>query len=381
MRRRTIVGLVLGGVLSVHAASAEEKAVGVVTGVEGPVTLKRAALPETPVKFKDDVRTWDRITTGNEARARLLLGGKATVTIRERSSVTITDAPHTAFVDVANGAAAVAVLKAKMGPNDRIVIRTANAIAGIRGTVVVAEVTRALHGPRSRITVLRGVVDVQGVDDQGVPVGTGVTLHLHETTTIDGVAEPSRPVAISEQAAKRLLAQFTFRPNAGPTAPATWLIDAEVARAAEAFVSSGTATLGPGSVGSTTSGPSVTEATATTTGTLTDIVGSVSPSLAGTTGSVPTLTGSIPTLLSPATSPASTVIAPTLTVPVTAPTLTIPTLSTPTVTVPSITNPTLTVPTISSPAVTVPAITTPTITVPTTTTPASTSALPSLMRR
>ena len=86
----------------------------------------------------------------------MLLGGKAIVTARERSVVTITEVPGLSTIDVVSGRVSVAVDKSRMRPGEIVEIKTPNAVSGIRGTIVVAEVS----GGVSTITVLRGLVDV-----------------------------------------------------------------------------------------------------------------------------------------------------------------------------------------------------------------------------
>ena len=59
------------------------KPAGTVTSVKGPATVARASLPQpNPVRFKDAVYRGDLISTGEDALVRLLLGGKALVTVR-----------------------------------------------------------------------------------------------------------------------------------------------------------------------------------------------------------------------------------------------------------------------------------------------------------
>src|SRR5262245_28043541 len=228
MRMRRAVIAVVSALLVVNAAHADDKAVGVVTAVEGPVTLRRASLPEsTPLQFKEPVKTRDRIITGDEARARLLLGGKATVTVRERSVLTISEDAHTSVVEVTSGAASVAVVKAKMGPSDRVLIMTPNAIAGIRGTVVVAEVSGEKDVVHTRISVLRGVVEVVGG-------GSSVMLHPMQATTIAGPTAPTPPLAITPAQATGLSAQFTLRAQSKGTAT-EWIKTEEVIRTSTLF--------------------------------------------------------------------------------------------------------------------------------------------------
>jgi hypothetical protein len=72
---------------------------GVVTTLEGHVTVTRVTLAPQPLKFRDDVFVDDTVTTGDQSIARMLLGGKAVVTVRERSTLTITEVRGKATID------------------------------------------------------------------------------------------------------------------------------------------------------------------------------------------------------------------------------------------------------------------------------------------
>src|SRR5262249_32737383 len=129
-----VVAVSLG--LAGAAAAQTGKLAGVVTTLQGTANVQPAsATPNTPptqprlLKFKDDVFEQDRITTGDKSLTRILLGGKAVVTIRELSSLTITTTNSTATVDIASGKVALAVAKEKMKPGERIDVRTPNAVA------------------------------------------------------------------------------------------------------------------------------------------------------------------------------------------------------------------------------------------------------------
>jgi hypothetical protein len=125
-------------------AFAQGAKAGVVTTLEGPVTVTSAVMPQPRLmKFKDDVFVNDRIVTGDRAIARMLLGGKAVVTVRERSALTITEVPGKSTIALDAGKIAIAVAPEKMKPGDQVEVRTPNAVAGVRGTVFIAEVTRA----------------------------------------------------------------------------------------------------------------------------------------------------------------------------------------------------------------------------------------------
>src|SRR5437773_7531085 len=115
-------------------AFAQATKAGVVTTLEGKVTVTRVTLAPQPLKFKDDVFVNDKVTTGDQSIARMLLGGKAVVTVRERSTLTITEVPGKATIELDAGKIALAVARDKMQAGESIEVRTANAVAGVRGT-------------------------------------------------------------------------------------------------------------------------------------------------------------------------------------------------------------------------------------------------------
>lgn len=219
--------------LATHAV-AQERA-GVVTTLEGNVTVTRASLPApTLLKFKDDVFVKDRIVAGADSVARILLGGRAVVTVREHSVVTISEGPGVSTVDVAAGRAAVAVARERMRAGDVVEVRTPNAVAGIRGTVVVAEV---LDSSRSVITVLKGVVDVSRLE-AGRIAGAPTTLNaLQRVTVVDQDPVPP-PQRIPADAARRLGQDFRLAPpRTAPPAATAAVNTAELERASREIAS------------------------------------------------------------------------------------------------------------------------------------------------
>src|SRR5213594_2086809 len=102
--RHPALALFVLATLSPTVALGQAEKVGVVTTLEGNVTARRAVLPlPVPLKFKDDVFFRDTITTGDQSLARVLLGGKSIVTVRERSVVTITESPGRSFISLESG--------------------------------------------------------------------------------------------------------------------------------------------------------------------------------------------------------------------------------------------------------------------------------------
>lgn len=142
--RRASVALLVLGTLWPGLVAAQPPRAGIVTTLEGTATATRVVLPQpVPLKFKDDVFLQDRITTAEQSLVRLLLGGKAIVTVRERSSLTITEVPGRSTIDLQSGKIGLAVARDRMRPGEVIDIKTPNAIAAVRGTVVIAEVVPA----------------------------------------------------------------------------------------------------------------------------------------------------------------------------------------------------------------------------------------------
>ena len=172
---------------------------GIVTALEGHVTSARVAAPQPiQLKFKDDVYRNDRITTGDRSLARMLLGGKAVVTVRERSVITITEVPGKSTIDLVAGKIGLAVAKERMRPGEQIEVKTPNAVAAVRGTVIVAEVqsTTAQAGASAsgivtHFYVLRGAIDAfQFVPGTTTAVGGPLRVNTLQSFTAAGSAPP-----------------------------------------------------------------------------------------------------------------------------------------------------------------------------------------------
>ena len=190
-QRSSLAGLVLAMYLLPAPAFAQTTKAGVVTTLEGNVTAVRAVMPQPVLlKFRDDVFLQDRVVTGDQSFARLLLGGKAVISIRERSAVTITEVPGRSTVEIESGKIALSVARDRMVPGEVINIKTPNAVAGVRGTVVVAQVTYrqgpgGVRQPISDLWVMRGLVEATHINPAGVPLSPPVSLAPRESFKAD----------------------------------------------------------------------------------------------------------------------------------------------------------------------------------------------------
>jgi len=316
-RRFSVLGIVMLAlqVLALPTmAGGEETRAGVVTKLVGTATVARAALPQpAPLHFKDDVLLQDRITTGESSAVRVLLGGKATITARERSVLTITEIPGTATVRLAAGRAAIAVVKDKMKPGEIIEIRTPNAVVAVRGTVVIAEVEPVVGGYRSTITILKGHVDVTKLDGAGRLTGAAVDVRMLERVIVTNAKPLAAAEKITRRDAESLAAQFSFVPQTGPTA-STEALTAQVKAAA---INDAIQAVG-GTSGSTSNSTSNTTTASTTSGgtsTTTTVVGTVATPVTNTVSTVTTtltntVTTAVPTVTSTSLPVAAPVISP-----------------------------------------------------------------------
>jgi hypothetical protein len=306
--KRVITALLLTGAAALLLASSTlaQERVGVVTTIEGLATVARVALPEPrPLHFKDDLFLRDRITTGERALVRVLLGGKATVTARERSVLTITEVPGVATINLGAGRIAVAVAKGLMKPGEVIEIKTPNAVTAIRGTVVIAEVSPLPEGHRSTITILRGLVDVTKLDQVGALTGPAVKVGALERVTVVSSQPVPAPEKITKEGASDLASDFSLVPKNAPAA-STEALSAEVKdislREALQLVGGGTQTASTSASGSTTGGQG-------STGAVTTVVGGVANTVTGVAiDGVTSLTGSATNTLSTVTGSATSTL-------------------------------------------------------------------------
>jgi hypothetical protein len=303
-----VVGTLVALTISIPAVAHSQERVGVATTVVGPVTITHVAASPAPLKFKDDVLLNDRVTTGDNGFARMLLGGKAIVTARERSVITITEVPGVTTIDLVSGRISVAVDKARVRPGEVVEIKTPNAISGIRGTIVVAEV----NGGVSTITVLRGLVDVYRRDPvTGNAVGRATPVGARESVTVKAGVLPARPQPISTDRAHKLAKDFT--PPVRPVSPgSTMPVGEEVTRATDLIDTLTGGTSAAKVDRSMTGGTLATTGTKGTTSTL-----ATTGTLAPPTALVPPTLSPVPTLSTPPITPVvPKVVQPPLTVPI-----------------------------------------------------------------
>jgi hypothetical protein len=202
--------LLLSAGLGARPAAGEPAAVGVVTTLQGSALVTRTALAR-PLRlaFRDNVFPRDRISTGEGALVRVLLDGKAVVTVRELSVLTLSERPGHAVVALESGAVTASIAHDRLRHSEGFEIRTRNAVAAVRGTILTVEAgeasAEAAAGPPvplTRILVHRGQVEVAAIGDPSlatVVVGSRQQVSVSGRTL--GAIEPTPAQSAGQSAA------------------------------------------------------------------------------------------------------------------------------------------------------------------------------------
>jgi hypothetical protein len=208
----------------VFASAQSDGSSGVVTTVNGDATLIRPVAAARPVSLRtrDEIFARDRIQTQERSLVRVLLGGKALITVRELSVLTVTEEAGRVTVNLQSGKVGVAVVKARMRPGEVIEIRSPNATAAVRGTVFVVEVDPVQPGQSgggpattTRVHLFHGALDVSARLDPG-----HATVRLAELQSVVVAGNTLGPVKpISRDAVAALTADLKPRQVQTPNAP------------------------------------------------------------------------------------------------------------------------------------------------------------------
>jgi hypothetical protein len=215
---RLLSALVLT-LVPVFAWAQAQPQVGIVTTLQGQVTVSRLATPALlPLKFKDSIFERDKINTAEHSIVKVLMGGKTVVTVRELSVLTITEDLGKTTVNLESGQIAVAVAKQLMKSGDHLEVHTPNAVAAVRGTIFVVEVTRqgaqlggGSLGANTQVTSVSGTVEVGSI---GNPANTALLTAFQSVGVGSGAV--GRVGTVTPQAMQALLAGFAHSPQFGP---------------------------------------------------------------------------------------------------------------------------------------------------------------------
>lgn len=187
IRSVMLLGLVTS--VPVCAQAQGRSGVGVVTTLVGEATVARSASAQPQdLRMRADVFALDRIITKERSMVHVLMGGKALLTVRELSVVTVTEEGGRATVELQSGKVGLAVVRERMKPGDVIEVQTPHAVAAVRGTVLVVEIVPSpaggeldTNGAFTNVHLLHGKLDVSLRSNPG---GAPVRLESLQTVTV-----------------------------------------------------------------------------------------------------------------------------------------------------------------------------------------------------
>jgi hypothetical protein len=181
-----------------------QERIGEVTALQGQATVQRAGSAQTmPLRVQSPVYRGDTIQTLEASKIKLLLIDGTELTLSERGTLTLSQlvyAPqrntHQGVVSIARGI--FRAVTRKVLPQTAFEVRTATAVAAVRGTQWLGEVTPNT----TAIVVLDGEVAVVHAD---VSVRGEVVLTPGMGTDVQGQSPPTAPRQWAEKRVSTLL--------------------------------------------------------------------------------------------------------------------------------------------------------------------------------
>jgi hypothetical protein len=216
-----VLGFVCG--VSEYARAQEQPGIGVVSTLIGEATVARGTTTQLlALKTRDDVFMQDRISTKERSLVHVLMGGKALLTVRELSVLTITEEGGRATVDLQSGKVGLAVVRQRMKPGEIIEIRTPHSVAAVRGTVLVVEIIPGSGSQNqpdiatgsTNIHLLHGKLDVSlAGNSKGLPVQLESLQSVTASRLGLGVVRPLSPEAVTAVTANLKMNAPSRRPG------------------------------------------------------------------------------------------------------------------------------------------------------------------------
>jgi hypothetical protein len=171
------------------AIALAQQATAMVTTLDGSATVARATqLSPVALTFKDTLFLGDRIATAERSLVRMFFRGKAVLTMSELSVLTITEeVGNKSTLTLDSGKIAYGVVRQRMQPGEVHEIRTPNAIAHVRGTVVIVAVEgRSAQGEGAPVVPVTNIDTLAGTVFASVIGGSPVQLGPKQGITITG---------------------------------------------------------------------------------------------------------------------------------------------------------------------------------------------------
>lgn len=188
-------------------AKAEEKDVGVVVAVEGKVMIYPGATEEgEPAERGQKVYLYDEVATSEESKIKIFFHDDSLLSLGPSTTMSIDEFLYSSREDIRSSTFTVLEGKLKVlvgrvfsGKGSKYQVKTATAVAGIRGTYFLVNCP---HAELTEVFVLEGSVVVKNIMDmlkKEVVVGAGLT------TTIGQAQIPLIPFRIPEAKLNKIL--------------------------------------------------------------------------------------------------------------------------------------------------------------------------------
>ncbi len=191
-----------------------QEPVGVVTALQGNAQLTRTALAApAALQFKDGLFIRDIVDTQEKSLARILFGGKSTVTVKELSRLEVreeilpTGATRSVH-ELSSGGILVNAARQLLRPGDEVQIRTPNAVAAVRGTILIGVYNPALAQSLFIVIAGEALITPVGKAPFSLAANTQVTI-----TGTQAIGIQDGPVqTISPARATQLVEEYQIGP-------------------------------------------------------------------------------------------------------------------------------------------------------------------------
>lgn len=215
MKRSTLQRLcgmkVLGIILLALALPASAEEVGTVAAVEGTAEIGRQGI-WTPAENGAAVAVGDELRTGSPGHLRVVFQDDTLLTLSADSHVTVdrqvfdpAAGQRQSLLGLLQGKVAAVVSEYYRGAGTRYEIKTATAVAGVRGTEFTVS-----YDPSTALTEVVGISGVVSVHSAVDPNGPGVLVTANETTTVEAGELPKAPWILEQTILRKQLRDIEF---------------------------------------------------------------------------------------------------------------------------------------------------------------------------
>jgi hypothetical protein len=185
--------------------------VGTVAQVEGTAEIGHEGT-FTPASVGGTVALGDEIRTGRPGRVQVTFRDESTVVVSDDSQLTVDEQVFNpdggevkSLLGLVQGKVSAAVGEYYHRPGTSFEIKTATAVAGVRGTEFLIS-----YDPAQDITEVTGISGQVIVHSLADPTGPGVLVTASESTTVERDKVPTAPTRLDERLFRQRIEQIPF---------------------------------------------------------------------------------------------------------------------------------------------------------------------------